>query len=60
MKPKPKPKPLLCKLGFHKKKEGWYIQRLNWRNKHLTSRSAFCERCDKKLYLTDRFGNRKE
>ena len=49
-------KNILCKLGLHKRRKEYFIENVNWRNKQITSRSAYCERCGKKLFRVDKYG----
>ena len=50
-----KRKPILCKFGFHSIEIEYYLVNRNKEGK-ITSRSAYCKRCGKKLYLVDRYG----
>ena len=53
-------RPLLCKLGFHVPSKGIWLENRGRYNKCVTSRSAYCMRCGKKLYLVDKHGEKIE
>lgn len=48
-------KSILCKFGYHSTEREYYLVNRNKEGK-ITSRSAYCKRCGKKLYLVDRYG----
>ncbi len=51
-------KTILCKLGIHIANKKMHFENRGLRNKQVTSRSAYCKYCQKKLYRIDKFGNR--
>jgi hypothetical protein len=53
-----KKKSILCKLGFHKVDKEQHMVRRNRKN-CVTSRSAFCKKCDKKLYRVNKYGDKR-
>lgn len=51
---------LLCKIGFHQVNRKEHFVNYNGKRRTVvSSRSAFCKRCDKKLYLVDKYGKKK-
>lgn len=50
---------ILCKLGIHFRDQTGHIENHGYYNRRITSRSAICKYCGKKLYRIDKFGDRK-